>query len=291
MKILVIGDAILDRYIWGCIKRQSPEDAAIPVVDFVDEEYRLGGSLNVAANIRSLSKRTFQVFVSSIISDYTASILKDKKISYDDIVLKTKEEKNPHVRELIKTRIVNSINAKQIIRLDNREKFSDADIQRYKNKCYYSNFIEFDAIVVSDYDKGLIDDSVIKRLEKVECPVFVDTKKKNLSLWKNIKNCYVKINSKEFSESSLASELENLIVTNGDQGSSYYKNGLLDSFYKTNEVIEADVVGAGDVYLSAFVVGFLENKDIPECLKFANKVAAVSVTKFGTCEVSRSEIR
>jgi bifunctional ADP-heptose synthase (sugar kinase/adenylyltransferase) len=56
MKILVIGDAILDRYIWGSIKRQSPEDSSVPVVDFVDEEYRLGGCLNVAANIKAISK-------------------------------------------------------------------------------------------------------------------------------------------------------------------------------------------------------------------------------------------
>ena len=110
MKILVIGDAILDKYIWGAIRRQSPEDATVPVVDFVDQEYRLGGCLNVAANVKSLSKRGVEVFVSSIMSDYTGNLLKEKKISYDEIVLKTKEEKKPHERELIKTRIVNSEN-------------------------------------------------------------------------------------------------------------------------------------------------------------------------------------
>lgn len=290
MKILVIGDAILDRYIWGSIKRQSPEDPSIPIVDFVEEEYRLGGCLNVAANIKALSKRKNEVYVSSVLSDYTASILKEKKIFYDEIVLKTKEDKAPHLRELTKTRIVNSLNAKQIVRLDNRERFSESDIQRFKNKCYYHNFIDFDAIVVSDYEKGLIDDSIIKRLHNVDCPVFVDTKKKNLSIWKNIKNCYVKVNSNEFNNSVKAAELPNLIVTEGERGSSYYKDGLLDSFYKTDSVEDADVVGAGDCYLAGFVVAFLDNKDIGESLKFANKVASASVKKFGTTIVERSDL-
>lgn len=291
MKILVIGDGILDRYIWGAIRRQSPEDPSIPVVDFVDEEYRLGGAYNVAANVKSLAKRTFQVYVSSIMSDYTASMLKDKKIYYDEIVLKTKEDKNPHVRELIKTRIVDSVNAKQIVRLDNKEKFSDSDVQRYKNKCYYSNFIEFDAIVVSDYDKGLVDEHIVSRLEKVDCPVFVDTKKKNLKLWSNIKNCYVKINSKEYANSINGSSLKNLIVTDGEKGSTYYQDGLLNSSYRTDKVEDADVVGAGDCYLAAFVIASLEGKEIGECLKFANKVASLSVSKFGTTIVERSELR
>lgn len=291
MKILVIGDAILDKYIWGAIRRQSPEDASVPVVDFVDQEYRLGGCLNVAANVKSLSKRGVEVFVSSIMSDYTGNLLKEKKISYDEIVLKTKEEKKPHERELIKTRIVNSETAKQIVRLDNREKFSDSDLQRYKNKCYYYNFIEFDAVVVSDYMKGLIDNEMIKRLEKLQIPVFIDSKRKNLAMWKNIKNCYVKINSKEYASSVSSSELENLIVTEGDKGCSYYKAGHLDSFYKTDKTEDADVVGAGDVFLAAFAVAFLEKRPISECLKFANKAATLSVGKFGTVEVLRNEIR
>jgi D-beta-D-heptose 7-phosphate kinase/D-beta-D-heptose 1-phosphate adenosyltransferase len=290
MKILVIGDAILDRYVWGLIKRQSPEDSTVPVVDFVDEEYRLGGCLNVAANIKALGKRKTEVYVSSILSDYTASLLKERKIGYDEIVLKTKDDKIPHVRELIKTRIVNSMNAKQIVRLDNKEKFSESDIMRFKNKCYYHNFVGFDAIVVSDYEKGLIDESIINGLLKVHCPVFVDTKKKDLSIWKNIKKCYVKVNKSEYENATKCPDLENLIVTEGGAGSSYFKKGLLDSFYKITSVEDADVVGAGDVFIAGFVVAFLENKEIGECLAFANKVAALSVTKFGTSIVERNEI-
>jgi bifunctional ADP-heptose synthase (sugar kinase/adenylyltransferase) len=218
-------------------------------------------------------------------------MLKDRKISYDEIVLKTKEDKSPHVRGLIKTRIVDSTNAKQILRLDNREKFSDSDIQRYKNKCYYSNFIDFDAIVVSDYNKGLIDNIIIEKLEKVECPVFVDTKKKDLSIWKNIKKCFVKINSKEYENSHASNEVENLIVTNGENGSAYYQRGLLNSLFKTDEVEGADVVGAGDVYLAAFVVASLEGKEIGDCLKFANKAASISVKSFGTTIVERNDLK
>lgn len=250
-----------------------------------------GGCLNVANNIKSLSKRGTDVYVSSIFSDFTISLLKQRNLFYDEKVLASKDEKVPHKRELIKTRIINSETGKQIVRLDNRLNFSENDIQRYKNKCYFNKLQEFDAIVVSDYDKGLIDSSIIKKLEGVNCPVFVDTKKKDLSLWKNIENCYVKINSKEYKNSTNSKKLKRLIITEGDAGCSYYEDGMLNSFFKTNKVEDADVVGAGDVFLSAFTVAVLEKKPIDECLKFANKAASISVSKFGTTEIARNEIK
>lgn len=244
MKILVIGDSILDHYVYGIVKRQSPEDSSVPVVDYVEEEYRPGGCLNVASNLKSLSKRGTSVYVSSIFSDFTTLLLKEKKLFYDEKVLTVKEEKRPHPRELIKTRIINSETGKQIARIDNREKFSENDLQRYKNKCYFNKFVGFDAIVVSDYNKGLIDNILIKNLESVECPVFIDTKKRDLSIWKNIPKCFIKINSKEFENSLNAPDVKHLIVTEGDKGSTYYQEGILNSFYKTNKVADADVVGA-----------------------------------------------
>jgi rfaE bifunctional protein kinase chain/domain len=285
------GDSIIDHYLYGIIKRQSPEDPAVPVVDFVEEEYKPGGALNVATNIKTLSKRGATVYVSSIFSDFTTLMLKQKKLFYDEKVLSAKDDKKPHPRELIKTRIVNSETGKQLVRIDNREKFSESDLQRYKNKCYYNKFVEFDAIVVSDYNKGLIDEALIKSLAEVKCPVFVDTKKKDLSIWKNIEKCFIKINSKEFQNSQKAHEVKHLIVTEGDRGSAYYQEGVLDSFYKTDKVEDADVTGAGDVFLSAFVVAYLENEPMDECLRFANKAALISVKKYGTSEVSRNEVQ
>lgn len=272
------------------IKRQSPEDPMVPIVDFVEEEYKPGGALNVATNIKTLSKRGTTVYVSSIFSDFTILMLKQKKLFYDEKVLSVKDEKKPHPRELIKTRIVNSETGKQLVRIDNREKFSESDLQRYKNKCYFNKFVDFDAVVVSDYNKGLVDEILIKNLSQVKCPVFIDTKKKDLSIWKDIPKCFIKINSKEFQNSQKAHEVKHLIVTEGDRGSAYYQEGVLDSYYKTDRVEDADVTGAGDVFLSAFAIAYLENEPMDACLKFANRAALISVKKFGTSEVNRNEI-
>jgi len=229
--------------------------------------------------------------LSSIISDFSSNLLKEQKVSYDEIVLKVKSEKRPHDREIIKTRIMNSETAKQIVRIDNREKYAEGDLQRYKNKCYYYNFVDFDAIVVSDYNKGIINHEIIERLNKVKCPVFVDTKKKDLSVWKHVEKCFVKINSKEYANSINAHSLKNLIVTEGENGCSYYIEGILNSFSKTREVEKADVVGAGDCFLAGFVTLAMEGHDVEKCLNFANKVASFSVTQIGTSVVNRNDIK
>lgn len=291
MKILVIGDIMLDLYNWGIIKRNSPEEPNVPIVDFVSSEYRLGGAANVAANIKALaSPRVTEVFITSIISDFSAKLLKEAGIFYDEIVLKPKYEGSPHDRELIKNRIINTGDGCQLLRIDNREKFDTTDVQRFKNKCYYSNFIGFDAIVVSDYNKGVIDDDIINKLNSVSVPVFIDTKKPDLKLWKNIKNCYVKINSKEFEKSKNFKVLKNLIVTEGEEGCSYYSEGLLTSKYKTMPVEDPDVTGAGDCFFAEMVLSVLDGFPIEETMKRANKVASISCQKFGTTVVTRSEI-
>jgi D-beta-D-heptose 7-phosphate kinase/D-beta-D-heptose 1-phosphate adenosyltransferase len=291
MKLLTIGDGMLDYYVWGIIKRQSPENQNIPIVDFVDQEYRLGGAFNVAANLWSLSnKNGNEVYVSSIISDFTSALLKEAGIFYDEIVLQTKYEDRPHERELIKTRIVRSDDGSQLIRVDNREKFAESDLQRYKNKCCYHNFVGFDAIAVSDYNKGVVDKSLIEKLEGVTCPVFVDTKKPNLAIWKNIKNCYIKINSKEYEASKNANKTNHLIVTQGKEGCSYYVQGLLDSRYSTDQIEIEDVTGAGDSFFSCFILSMMEGYPITESMKRANKAATISCTKLGTSVVDRSEI-
>jgi len=281
---------MLDEYIFGTIKRQSPENQNIPIVDYVDKEIRLGGAFNVAANLWSLSKKNGEVFVSSIISDFTANLLKEAGIFYDEIVLDTSYHKKPHERELIKTRIIKSDDATQLLRIDNREKFAAGDLQRYKNKCYYHNFVGFDAIAVSDYCKGVVDDSIIKKLSAVTCPVFVDTKKPDLSIWKNIPNCYIKINSKEFENSKNFEKTKKLIVTQGKKGSSYYENGLLDSRYNTDEVVSEDVTGAGDVFFAEMILSIMEGFPIGETMKRANKAATISCTLFGTSVIDRIEI-
>lgn len=298
MKILVIGDLLVDHYIYGLIKRQSPEDPTIPVVDYVEEEYKLGGAGNVACNIKALVRPKDDVYISSVLSRFTASMLKKKKIYYDDIVLdpSLKKSSEPHKRELIKTRIIESESHRQIMRLDNRSRFSEGDIQRYKNKCYFYNAKKFDAVVVSDYNKGLIDEDIIERLahEDLKCPIFIDTKNPDMSRWKHIrhKNVIFKVNQKEWNAIKVQHphEMFPFVVTSSEDGARYIKNNN-NHHFPTEPVANGSVIGAGDVFLAALVVKYLETDgDLFGAIVYANKVAKKSVQKFGTCEVKRNEI-
>jgi len=142
-KVLVIGDAILDKYVYGKINRQSPEDQSIPVVDVEELEYRLGGSMNVAVNIRSISCphryipaiESINVSLSSVFSKFTGQMLFNRNIQCDDSCMSNEDvagKLEPSQYEIIKTRVINKDTGKQLIRIDNRQRFSDYDIQLYK---------------------------------------------------------------------------------------------------------------------------------------------------------------
>lgn len=288
MKILIIGDGIIDKYTFGNINRMSPEDETVPVVDMSESEYRLGGAYNVAANIKALSPAS-EVFVSTIMSNYTQSQLKSKGISTKE--LKKSNEMlaltSPSNGELVKERIVNLKTRKQIVRIDNRQRFTEKEVQNWKITFPFI-LKEYDAIVISDYNKGIVDEFILNLLAHYKGTVFIDSKKHDLSLFSKIENCVVKINAHEAAKASNENKLKNLIVTHGKEGCTLYSKGTLVKNYTTLQVEDnAEVTGAGDVFLSAFAVRYMETYDFDESISFANKAAMISVLCFGTSVVSR----
>lgn len=278
MKFLIVGDACLDLFSYGIVRRQSPEDQNIPVVDFVAEEIQLGAALKTAECVRFFcDKLKDEVYISTVISNFTANILKQKNIFYDAVVLE--EQNKPHDRELIKTRIIHSETHKQFLRLDNRLVFAEGDIQRYKNKCFFYNGKEFDAIVVSDYNKGLVDNFLIEKLKEIKCPIFIDTKKEDLSIWSDFKNCFVKINLKEFEKAKNYDKIENLIVTRGKDSTLLLNYGKIVKEFAVNDVVNPYVIGAGDIWLASYVVAYMKNNDVFQSMQHANKTATECVKK------------
>lgn len=279
MKILVVGDAILDHYIYGSVSRQSPEDITIPVVDVEREEYRLGGCLNVAANIRSISPGA-DVSLSSVFSRFTGNILEKKGILSDISCVMDERSAavlKPSPRELVKTRVVRS-NGKHVVRIDNKLRYDDADVELYRST-FPANLNNYDAIVVSDYNKGLVNGFTLQKLKDYKGEVFVDTKQKDLSPWKNF---IVKINQKEYREAENWHDLKRLIVTMGEDGAFLSDPGM---WFHGEKIESPDVIGAGDVFLAGLVVSYMENKDLHKAINFANTVAAISVKQQGTAEV------
>lgn len=184
-----------------------------------------------------------------------------------------------HGRVSKKNRLIDDRTKQQLLRLD---------------EDYISDSITFetaippiyDAIVISDYNKGTVSYELIEELVKeVNIPIFVDTKKTDLA---RLAGCYVKINKLE--KSRATSELPNkeqLIVTYGDQGVVW--NEWVFSAEIVGDV--TDVCGAGDTFLAALTYKFLETKDMREAVIFANKAASITVQHVGVYAPRLEEIK
>ena len=143
----------------------------------------------------------------------------------------------------------------------------------------------YDAVVISDYNKGTVDYRLIEDLIKeVDVPIFVDTKKTDLA---RLTGCYVKINALEKSRATSLPDPEHLIVTHGGHGAEW------NSWIYAAEIVGdvTDVCGAGDTFLAALVYEFLKTGHMPDAVKFANKAAAVTVQHIGVYAPRLEEIK
>ena len=139
---------------------------------------------------------------------------------------------------------------------------------------------EYDALVISDYDKGFLTEKKIQELvDWFDGPVFIDSKKTKLPK----KDCYLKINE---IESKLLKGYKNLIVTKGAGGADYNKVN-----YPGEKTKIVDVVGAGDTFLSALVYFYLLCGTIEKAIPYANRAAAIAVQNFGTYVLTENDVK
>lgn len=244
-KILLVGDNCLDVYKLGQVKRISPE-APVPVFEPQSEITKPGMAGNVLKNLEALGC----------------------EVSFF------------YTETSTKTRLID-VNSKQhLLRID-----QDADCQPLKiDFISDSELDKFDAVVVSDYNKGTIEYSLVEWLRRnFRGPIFVDTKKDYLD---SFEGCYVKINSHEYNSAKTLPGSKWLIVTKGDQGAAY--NGAL---FLPNTVTIADVCGAGDTFLSALAYQYLKTNNIERAIDFANRAASVTVQHVGVYAPKLEEIK
>ena len=143
----------------------------------------------------------------------------------------------------------------------------------------------YDAIVISDYNKGTVSYELIEELAKeVNVPIFVDTKKTDLA---RLSGCYVKINALEKSRATSLPKIDHLIVTQGHHGATW--NGWGYPAELVGDV--TDVCGAGDTFLAALAYQFLVTNNMPDAVKFANRAAAVTVQHVGVYAPTLEEIK
>lgn len=182
-----------------------------------------------------------------------------------------------------KTRYVDEVSNQMLLRIDEND-----SIEPLKFEDVYSiNFSQYSAVVISDYNKGFLTEEVIRFISRQHKSVFMDTKKK-IDFWA-LDVGFIKINDKEFEENSdfLYKEYEGeLIITKGKEGAMRWTN----SFPIEEEHPVRDLSGAGDTFLAGLVAKYLENNDICEAIKYANKCASWVVTQKGVVTVDKTKI-
>tara|TARA_B100001113_G_scaffold48684_1_gene35139 strand:+ start:99 stop:839 length:741 start_codon:yes stop_codon:yes gene_type:complete len=242
MKVLLIGDSCEDRYFYGDAKRLSPE-APVPILQYKRGVTSKGMVWNVRENLMSFRVET-----------YTST----------------------HPEKIIKTRFIDEKSNQQIFRSDEEPEITPISFEfpdEWKST--------YDALVISDYDKGFItQEKMFELVEWFEGPVFIDSKKTNLPA-----DAYIKVNELEYERMSYYN-YENLIITRGGEGAEY-KGDL----YPAEKVNVFDVVGAGDTFLAALTYGYLKYGRMEEAIPLANKAAAVAVSHRGTYVLTEEDVK
>ncbi len=308
-RIMVIGDIIVDHFIWGTVSRISPE-APVPVVNVTREEMLLGGGANVLHNIYSLGG---QATLCGIIGNdemggRLRQLLADLGASGQGLVL----GKRPTT---VKTRVV--AHGQQVVRFD-REQTGVPSEQTIGAMCDYidKHLVDFDVVIVSDYYKGVISQPLmshlLRKVREVESesgrriPVVVDPKPEQPARF--IGATIITPNHLEAEKMSglritneqeliQAAEIlldkfscEAVLITRGEAGMSLLETGkeLVTIPTMAREIF--DVTGAGDTVIAALALGLAAGATFTEAASLANVAAGVVVGKIGTATVSREEI-
>ena len=301
-KILVIGDLIIDHYLWGSSDRISPE-APVPVVKIKNESLKLGGAGNVVSNLKALGSN---VDVLSVIGNCENSVL--LKSLFNKISVDTKfliVEKNRIVSK--KNRLISA--HQQVARYDIE---SSNEISKTSQKLLLSSLenimLTYECLLLSDYGKGVLTNSLTMEIIKIaninSIKVLVDPKGIDYSKYKssylltpniNEASNATKINISD--ESSLYKaqvllkekyKLTKSIITLSEDGISIYDGKLRNYPTVAREVF--DVTGAGDTVLASLGFAVACNMNIDDAVIFANLAAGVAVGRIGSATVSLNEI-
>jgi D-beta-D-heptose 7-phosphate kinase/D-beta-D-heptose 1-phosphate adenosyltransferase len=304
--ILVVGDIMIDKFIWGKVKRISPE-APVPVVEITRETEMLGGAANVASNIAALGGRAF--IVGTIGEDGTGKTLKEmlseKGISSEYLVY------DAHRPTIIKTRIIAA--SQQVVRVDKEIKGTFENCTESKMMENIEKLIpRVNAVIISDYGKGVISHKVLRKTillaKKYKMPITVDPKiehfkkyKKVTAITPNEKEALDGMNAKNIKTDEdivmLGKKIlktlnsDSVLITRGEKGMTLIQpdNKITNIPTRAKEVY--DVTGAGDTVISAMTLALAAKADFVNAAEIANFGAGIIVGKLGTATISSQELK
>lgn len=304
IRCLVVGDLMLDEYLWGKAERISPE-APVQVVDVIREELRLGGAGNVVHNLAALG---VQVSVCSVVGDdqngrellgqFCHHHIDTRAIFLD-----------PDRRTSRKTRVVAA--HQQIVRIDRESREAlPAAVEQQLCDWIAAHASEYKAIVLSDYNKGVLTPTVIasaiSAATAIGIPVLVDPKGTDYTryggatlLTPNRKEAEAASGISVTDTASLAEAaraimsatgLQHLLITRSEEGMSLFSQGGEIVHIPTVAREVFDVSGAGDTVLATLAVGIASGFSMAESARLANIAAGIAVGKLGTSIVTPQEI-
>jgi D-beta-D-heptose 7-phosphate kinase/D-beta-D-heptose 1-phosphate adenosyltransferase len=306
-RVLVVGDIMVDHFIWGRVTRISPE-APVPVVDVQSDNLLLGGSANVIHNISAMGGKV-----------YGTGVIGDDDIA--DIVFREFQKKNLDTGGLItqagrpttlKTRIV--AHGQQVVRFDreSRQPVHTGSIDQIVG--YIKKMSRcLDAIVISDYGKGVITGPLLDGIRQIiagkKIVVCVDPKQSDFSLYQGFD-----IITPNHHEAARALSIDvrdgydlvavgeklleryhfrGLLITRGEEGMSLFeKDGrIIHTHFSTRAKEVFDVTGAGDTVIGVFALCMASRASFKEAAFLANNAAGIVVGKVGTATVSQEELK
>jgi rfaE bifunctional protein kinase chain/domain len=319
-RILVVGDLILDHYIRGSVSRISPE-APVPIVLQKETFYKPGGSANVANNLSSLHAKV--TLVGRVGSDLEGKLLiKELKAQKIDTKGIFADRKTPTI---LKTRVL--AHHQQIVRID-REENKDTDPKTNEEILNFilKNLKNFDAVILSDYGKGVITSELVTKVcsralqEKVI--LTVDPKVEHFGYYRRVtgitpnlketenairnikitshtgRNLGVHFDKLELDKDiNLAGqellkylELQSLLITMGEHGMRLFEKGKEPVSIKTKAQEVYDVTGAGDTVISIYTLALAAGASKFQAADIANSAAGIVVGKLGAATVSKEEL-
>ena len=300
--ILVIGDVMLDKFMWGKADRISPE-APVPIISIDKISHSPGGAANVALNLSKLSANVYLLAV--VGDDNESSLLKD---DLEKQGVKIKFIKDAKKSTTTKTRIM--AHGQQVVRTD-YENTNDITSEQIKhiNDMIVACSSEIDAIIIEDYNKGLLVKDCINTIldiaAKNDIPVYVDPKKENFFVYNKIRlfkpnmfefESIIDFNKQNKGFEELGEQLrkkinaEILMITRGEEGVTLFTNNNIQTIGTKARKVH-DVSGAGDTAISAFVLADLSGASIEESAMISNYAAGRVCEEVGVVPISLEMIK
>ncbi|RLF58220.1 MAG: D-glycero-beta-D-manno-heptose-7-phosphate kinase [Thermoplasmata archaeon] len=304
-RTLVLGDVMLDQYLWGKVSRISPE-APVPVVEIQRETKMLGGAANVINNIFSLGARPLLCGV--IGNDGTGrevmAALEQQGINTAGILV---EEGRP---TSMKTRVV--AHSQQVVRVD-RESRNEIGREMVEKILAFvdGNAQDLDVIIVSDYGKGVVSPDIVEGLRRLKkfwgVVIAVDPKVVSFPLYRGVDvitpnhheagaYCGLEINDREGLIAAGEKILGNLgcgavLITQGEQGMTLFERGGKVQHIRTAAKKVYDVTGAGDTVIATFCLGLASGLSMVEAAVVSNLAAGIVVGEVGTSTVNVVDLK